>query len=72
MNSVLYLTPRELADRWKGRVKLSTLRNWRYHGRGPTFIKFGWAVAYCVADVVAFEKSRPDLFSSKPVRPRGP
>jgi hypothetical protein len=37
----VYLTPRELVDRWRGRITVKTLANWRSTGRGPAFVKLG-------------------------------
>lgn len=50
-----YLTPRELLERWKRTVSLSTLNNWRVANKGPAFVKIGGRVLYPVKDVVAFE-----------------
>lgn len=36
----------------------ATLRNWRYRGEGPAFIKCGSHVRYDRASVVAFIQSR--------------
>lgn len=50
-----YLQPRELAERWRGVVTLSTLDNWRSQNRGPRFVKIGGRVLYPVAEVEAYE-----------------
>lgn len=51
-----YLTPRELAARWRNIVSLSTLDNWRSsQNRGPRFVKIGGRVLYPVAEVEAYE-----------------
>jgi hypothetical protein len=51
-----YLTPKELAARWKGVVTLSTLDNWRSsQNRGPRFVKIGGRVLYPLVEVVAYE-----------------
>ena len=59
MQNRVYLTPEELADRWKHRVSVGTLRNWRIKGRrhGPTFIKVGRAILYELRAVEEFELS---------------
>ena len=48
------LTPDELSTRW--RIAVSTLKNWRVQGRGPTFIKLGENVRYKLSDVLDYEK----------------
>jgi hypothetical protein len=51
-----YLTPRELADRWRNQISLSTLDNWRSsQNRGPRFVKIGGRVLYPVVEVEAYE-----------------
>lgn len=57
MNSE-YLTPQELAERYKGAVTVRTLANWRSTGNGPKFTKIGGRVLYPVEAVVEWEKSR--------------
>lgn len=52
-----YLTPCELADRW--RVTESALGKWRAAGIGPRFIKFGprnAPVRYPMDDILKFER----------------
>jgi hypothetical protein len=49
----LYMTPREVADRW--RIDEGTLANWRTAGEGVPWVKVGGSVRYKVADVIAFE-----------------
>lgn len=54
-----FLTPAELAARWKGRVSVGTLRNWRGKGIGPTYTKLGGrGILYPIEAVKAFERSR--------------
>lgn len=53
-----YLTPKELAFRWKCTITEKTLANWRSQGDGPTYTKIGGRVMYRVADVVKWEESR--------------
>ena len=50
-----HLTPQELSDRWGGAIKITTLRNWRNTGRGPTFIKLGSQAVYPIAAVEDYE-----------------
>ena len=53
----VYLTPAELAARW--RMTRKQLANWRCEGRGPDFAKFGEGatapVRYRLSDVIAHE-----------------
>src|ERR1051325_8750780 len=35
----VFLTPRDLVERWKRVVSEKTLANWRWAGRGPAFVK---------------------------------
>lgn len=53
-----YLTPKELALRWKGTITEKTLANWRSQGDGPTYTKIGGRVMYRVVDVLKWEESR--------------
>lgn len=56
MRSSDYLTPRELAARWRNIVSLSTLDNWRSsQNRGPRYVKIGGRVLYPLAEVEAYE-----------------
>ena len=51
------MNEREAAKRLGLRV--STLRRWRWAGKGPSFLKIGGAVRYDLADLEAFiEASR--------------
>lgn len=59
MNSdAVYLTPQELADRYKGQITVRTLANWRSTGNGPKFTKVGGRVLYPMDAVTEWEKSR--------------
>jgi hypothetical protein len=51
------LTTDELAERWS--MKPNTLRNWRYYGKGPKFIRLGTRgspVRYSMEDVRTWEQ----------------
>ena len=50
-----YLTPRELAERW--RVSGRTLERWRAERYGPGWIWIGGSIRYRYADVLAFEQA---------------
>ncbi len=51
-----YLTPAELAERWRNVVSLSTLDNWRSQQRGPRWFKAGGRVLYPVTEIVQYEQ----------------
>jgi hypothetical protein len=48
------LTSRQLADRWG--MSVGHLANLRCQAKGPAFRRFGGAVRYALADVIAFEQ----------------
>jgi hypothetical protein len=52
------ITPKELAKRWK--VHEGTIRNWRWQGRGPDYIRVGEGkrgkIVYKLSVVKSFEK----------------
>lgn len=52
-----FITPGQLAQRWKGVVTTGTLANWRSKGVGPSFTKLRGRVLYPLASVVDFEKT---------------
>ena len=47
-DAVQYLTPEEVSLRWRRRVDVDTLKNWRSLRIGPPFHRFGRAVLYRV------------------------
>lgn len=51
------ITAAQLVERWKGRIALGTLANWRSQGKGPPFTKLGRQVLYPVTRLAAWEKS---------------
>lgn len=57
-NDPQYLTPEDLYIRWKKRVAVRTLSNWRSLGTGPKFTKVGGRILYPLAEVVAWESRR--------------
>ena len=61
-----YLTPAELAERWRNVVSLSTLDNWRSQQRGPRWFKAGGRVLYPVTEVVQFEARNMRGFPNTP------
>lgn len=72
MRSSEYLTPRELAARWRNIVSLSTLDNWRSsQNRGPRFVKIGGRVLYPLDEVVAYEqRNLRGIPNTSPNQPR--
>jgi predicted DNA-binding transcriptional regulator AlpA len=58
MSRKLFLTPKELSERWVGSVSVRTLANWRSTGDGPRYVKIGGRVAYKVTEVEEWERSR--------------
>jgi hypothetical protein len=59
------LTDEEVVARYKGRITLGTLRNWRALRIGPPYIKAGKAVLYSRAALQAWDK-RNTVTCSKP------
>ena len=53
----VYLTPQELVARWRGRVCMATLRNWRCAAqrKGPPWTKIGAKVLYPVRELELWE-----------------
>ncbi|UVK35936.1 helix-turn-helix domain-containing protein (plasmid) [Mesorhizobium sp. AR10] len=61
-----FLTPEEVAERYRGGVSVGTLRNWRAMRLGPSFVKVGKAVLYPVDDLDAWdERNRVQCHASK-------
>lgn len=52
------LTPQDLCERYKGKISLRTLANWRSEGSGPSFTKIGGRVFYALDAVLRWEKDR--------------
>ena len=46
-----FLTPEEVAERYRGGISVGTLRNWRAMRLGPSFVKVGKAVLYPVDEL---------------------
>lgn len=51
-----YLTIEEVFERYRGRIQLGTLRNWRAARIGPSFIKPGKTILYPAALLDAWDK----------------
>lgn len=56
MTDGIFLTPEEVANRYRGGVSVGTLRNWRAMKIGPSYLKIGKAVLYPVDELEAWDK----------------
>jgi hypothetical protein len=54
MSDRLYLTSKELAQRW--RLSEQTLANWRHARKGPSFIRIGGRILYPISTTTDFER----------------
>lgn len=63
-----FLTPDEVAERYRGGISVGTLRNWRAMRLGPSFVKIGKAVLYPLDELDAWdEKNKVQCRVSKRV-----
>lgn len=51
-----FLSPHEVAKRWK--IKKATLDQWRWFGHGPHFFTLGTRIRYRLEDIERFENLR--------------
>lgn len=51
-----FLTPDEVAERYRGGISVGTLRNWRAMRLGPSFVKIGKAVLYPLDELDAWDE----------------
>jgi hypothetical protein len=51
-----YLTPDEVAERYRGEISTGTLRNWCAMRIGPAFVKLGKAVLYPASELDAWDQ----------------
>lgn len=56
MDAVKYLTPNEVAERYRDQISVGTLRNWRSLRVGPGFVKIGKAILYPVSELDAWDE----------------
>ncbi|UVK52829.1 helix-turn-helix domain-containing protein [Mesorhizobium sp. AR02] len=56
MDRVRFLTPDEVAERYRGEISPGTLRNWRSMRVGPSFVRIGKAVLYPIAELDAWDE----------------
>lgn len=54
--STSFLTPDRLAERWS--ITPMTLKQWRWNGKGPHFLKIGGRVLYRLEDIEDFEAQK--------------
>lgn len=52
------LTPSEVSERYRNKIKVKTLANWRSNGEGPKYVKIGGAVLYPVDELEHWEQRR--------------
>lgn len=50
------MTPKEVSDRYGGRIAVGTLANWRCSGTGPTFSRIGGRILYRLDALVEWER----------------
>lgn len=55
---ITYLTPEEVSARFRGRVAVRTLSNWRCLGTGPKYCKIGGRILYPLHEIEAWEAGR--------------
>ena len=66
MSDSKFLTPDEVAERYRGGISVGTLRNWRAMRLGPSFVKIGKAVLYPLDELDAWdEKNKVQCRASK-------
>lgn len=53
-----FITPEDLIERYKGRISIKTLANWRTKGGGPSYTKIGGKIMYPLSAVLEWEKLR--------------
>src|SRR3546814_8259619 len=58
-----FLTPDEVAERYRGGISVGTLRNWRAMRLGPSFVKIGKAVLYPLDELDRSEEHTSELQS---------
>jgi hypothetical protein len=53
-----FITPEDLIERYKGRISIKTLANWRTKGGGPSYTKIGGKIMYPLSEVIEWERLR--------------
>lgn len=54
----VFLTARQVVDRYGGNITLGALANWRFKKSGPPYVKIGGRVLYPLDDLVRWEDSQ--------------
>ena len=54
----IYLTPSDLVDRYKGKVTVRTLANWRSSGISPPYTKVNGRILYPLDQLESWEQKR--------------
>ncbi|MGR9281386.1 helix-turn-helix domain-containing protein [Rhizobium johnstonii] len=66
MPGTIFLTPEEVAERYRGAISAGTLRNWRVMRIGPSYVKLGKAVLYPLEELEAWDqKNKVECRASK-------
>jgi hypothetical protein len=65
VQSVLFLTPNEVTERYRGEISAGTLRNWRAMRIGSSFLKIGKTVLYPLAELEAWERKNVVVCSAR-------
>jgi hypothetical protein len=61
----LFLTPEEVAnERYRGKISVGTLRNWRVQSYGPAFVRVGKTILYPVDALEAFDRQNTVITST--------
>lgn len=60
------MTDEEVSARYRGRITVGTLRNWRALRIGPAYVKVGKAVLYKRSALVAWDKKNTVICSRIP------
>lgn len=61
----VFITPEELITRYKGRISIKTLANWRTKGGGPDYTKIGGKIMYRLSAITDWEKLRTFASTAK-------
>lgn len=56
MTEPVFLTTEEVSDRYRSRITVGTLQNWRAMRIGPPFLKIGKAVLYPLEGLEAWDR----------------
>lgn len=56
MTDQKYLTPEEVAERYRSTISVGTLRNWRSMRIGPAYVKVGKSVLYPVDELEMWDQ----------------